>query len=175
MPQTGSRPQNTLRKSHVKRRAGISEILGSLIMVAITLVAGAAVFGFVNGQSGNSANAVGKSAASNINFLNEREVVVYACLATSSGVCQVGGSYANVYVYNSGLINQSTIAQVFVTDNNANAVCGPIPTSTAIYKQKVGTITLSSSSCGFIFSSGSSYTFKVVGQFGSEAQATFGF
>jgi hypothetical protein len=58
-----------------RNRAGVSEVMSSLIMISITLVAGAAAFGFVNGQLGVSANAYGNQAAGNINYLNERETV----------------------------------------------------------------------------------------------------
>ncbi len=91
----------------VKRRPAISEVLGSLIMIAITLIAGAAVFGFINGQSGNSAQAVGNSAATNINFLNEKFVISAAVLSSSS-------SSGSIYVYNNGNLDL-TIQSIVIT------------------------------------------------------------
>lgn len=49
-------------------------------MIAITLIAGATALGWVNGQASSSDNAVGNSAAKNINFLNEREVREHGAL-----------------------------------------------------------------------------------------------
>ncbi len=138
-------------------------------MIAITLVAGAAIFGFVNGQSSNSAQAVGNSAAQNINFLNEKEVVLTAS--------NQGGSKANVYVYNSGSINPDSIVQVVVTDNTLSTVCVvPLSPAASVPVHQVATIEVSSSGCGFgSFQSGHSFTFQVVGVFGNTAQATVGF
>jgi hypothetical protein len=174
-----------MRRFHRRRgfaatnRVAISELMSALIMIAITLVAGAAVFGFVNGEAGNSASAVGNSVASNINFLNEREVVVAACLASSGGSCQAGGTYVNLYVYNNGQINPEKITNVFVTDLTSGKLCGPISTSTTINEGYVGAVLLSSgsSTCqtGFSFVSGSSYAFKVIGYYGSSANYTVGF
>jgi len=72
-----------------KKRLAIAEIMGTLIMVAITLIAGAAVFGWINGQAGSSEKAYGESVASNVNFLRERFSVVatqvFGCSGAASG------------------------------------------------------------------------------------------
>jgi len=99
----------------------ISEVFGSLIMIAVTLIAGIAAFGFINGQAGNSARAVGNNAATNVNFLNEREVVVYATVVGSTP-----SASANVWVYNSGVITPLTISQVLIFQGSSQ-VC---PTAT---------------------------------------------
>ena len=52
--------------------------MATLIMVSITLVAGAATFGFVNSQVGVSASSYGNQVAGNINFLNERGSIAFA-------------------------------------------------------------------------------------------------
>ncbi len=88
-------------------RPAVSEVMGSLIMIAVTLVAGAAVFGFVNGASGSSAGAVGNSAANNINFLNEHTSFVTEYFTAASGGACVGpiGTLcpgASIWVYNNG-------------------------------------------------------------------------
>jgi flagellin-like protein len=80
-----------------KKRVAVSELVGTLIMVAITLVAGAAVFGWVNGQAGSSENAYGQSVANNVNFLNERFSPV--------AVTFQGGTSANFSIYNSGSVS----------------------------------------------------------------------
>jgi flagellin-like protein len=97
-----------------RKRVAVSELLGTLIMVAITLVAGAAVFGWINGQAGTSENAYGASVANNVNFLKERFVPVTQTFSASpsGGACStVGGTnphyYCNLlsfWVYNAGQI-----------------------------------------------------------------------
>lgn len=94
-----------------RRRVGVSELVGTLIMVAITLVAGAAVFGWVNGQAGTSESAYGASVANNVDFLRERFVIV-ATNFTNGGTPQQpcsGGppklcSTLGVYLYNNGQV-----------------------------------------------------------------------
>jgi flagellin-like protein len=64
-----------------KKRRAVSELMATLIMVAVTLVAGAATFSFVNGQVGVSANAYGNKVAGNINYLNERVSIAFVNFA----------------------------------------------------------------------------------------------
>ena len=90
------------------RRVAVSELVGTLIMVAITLIAGAAVFGWVNGQAGNSESAYGASVANNVNFLRERFVIVATNFTSCSGsspsrTCTTLG----VYLYNSGQLTDN--------------------------------------------------------------------
>ncbi len=161
---------NLLRIRRVRKRA-ISEVMGSLLMIAITLVAGTAIFGFVNMQSSNSALAVGKSAAQNVNFLNEREVILLATKASSTT--------ANIYVFNSGSINPETFLQVMVLDSTKNVACpAPLNSTATVPVQQTRLIHVTPSGCGVgfgDFDSGDSYTFTIVGQYGSSAQiaATF--
>ncbi len=161
----------TLLRSSPKKRAAVSEVLGSLIMVAITLTAGAAVFGFVNGQTGSSANAVGVNAARNINFLNEKEVVIYAAISGASP-----STSANIWVYNYGSLNPMTITNVLVFKGPTQAT-GCTWTTPTIPQNQV--VQFSGSGCTVsgspAFATGSSYTFLVTGQFGSTAQITVGF
>ena len=58
-----------------KRRAD-SEVMGTRLMVAVTLVAGATVFGFVNGQAAASESQYGASVAINVNSLKEHFVIL---------------------------------------------------------------------------------------------------
>jgi flagellin-like protein len=95
-----------LKLSVHKRRVAISEIMGTLIMVAITLVAGAAVFGWVNGQAGVSENAYGQSAANGINYLKEHFAPVTNTFTGPGGAACSGSptacTVANFWVFNNG-------------------------------------------------------------------------
>jgi flagellin-like protein len=97
-----------------RRRRAVSEVLATLMMIAITLVAGAAVIGWVNGQAGTSEKAYGNSAANNINYLNERfapESQVFSntagAIVSCAGSLGIGGTgpgceSASFYLYNDG-------------------------------------------------------------------------
>ena len=69
---------STLRLNHCCARRGISELMASLITIAITLIGGIAAFGFINGQIGVSSRQIGAGVANNVNFLRERSVITYA-------------------------------------------------------------------------------------------------
>jgi flagellin-like protein len=78
-----------------RRRTGISELLAAVITIAITLIAGAALFGFVNGEAANSENNLGNANAQNVNFLNEKFTVVNLAI-------QASGNTAYIWIYNNG-------------------------------------------------------------------------
>jgi flagellin-like protein len=59
-----------------KKRSGISEFIAALIMIAITLVAGTAAFGWILSQAGTSEQSYGNSVNVGVNFLNERFTLV---------------------------------------------------------------------------------------------------
>jgi hypothetical protein len=80
-------------------------------MVVVTLIAGAAVLGWVNGQAGNSEQAYGNSAANNINYLNERFSAESQVFSNNAGGACSGGSgpgagctSASFYLYNDGSV-----------------------------------------------------------------------
>jgi len=91
------------------RKRAISELFATLLMVVVTLIAGAAVLGWVNGQAGSSEQAYGNSAANNINYLNERFSAESQVFSNNAGNPCSGGSgpgagctAASFYMYNDG-------------------------------------------------------------------------
>lgn len=76
-----------------RRRRGISELVGTVLTIAITIMAGSAVFGYVNGQAGVSEQAYGQSALGAVEALKE-SYVPFNMVFTSTTV--------SVYFYNSG-------------------------------------------------------------------------
>jgi len=93
------------------RRRAISELFATLLMVVVTLIAGAAVLGWVNGQAGNSEAAYGNSAANNINYLNERFSAESQVFSNNAGGACSGGAgpgagctAASFYLYNDGSV-----------------------------------------------------------------------
>ena len=116
-------------KVYVRGRVGISEITGTLLMIAITLVAGAAVFAWVNSQAAVSENSLGASAADNANYFKESFVLVgvqfYDSLNGGSGSPCAGTPTAQcnqVYidVYNNGAVGL-TIQEISFTTVTSTA------------------------------------------------------
>lgn len=170
------------------RRAGVSELVGSLLAIAITIIAGAAVFGFVNGQAGVSESQYGQAVGGTVNYLQERFVVIDLNFTTSK---------VTIWLYNNGQVNLSPV-QIFVYNAtrsmyllyNATKIVSYEPgscTTTAstsyenplIWNPKTKTglslaiqgiqpITLTLPSCsGASFKSGHTYVVDLVGLYGN--------
>jgi flagellin-like protein len=135
-----------------RKKVAVSELVGTLIMVAITLIAGAAVFGWINGQAGTSENAYGASVANNVNFLRESFVVVTQTFTGlgANGACNGGISPhfqctgANFWVYNNGQVvfTLSSLRIKNLTDIPSNAA-NPNPLNLLFYSSCSG------SNCGY--------------------------
>ena len=106
------------------RKRAISELFATLLMVVVTLIAGAAVLGWVNGQAGTSEQAYGNSAANNINYLNERfsaESQVFS--NNAGGACSGAGgpgpgcTAASFYLYNDGSVT-FTLKSIQIVSTN---------------------------------------------------------
>ncbi|MDG6909850.1 MAG: hypothetical protein JRN11_07935 [Nitrososphaerota archaeon] len=77
-----------------RRRRAISELVASVLLIAITLITGFAVWGYVDGQAGTTEQAYGQSVGATANYLQEKFVVVSMDLSA--------GSAATVWLYNNG-------------------------------------------------------------------------
>ena len=75
------------------RRRGVSEIVATVLTVAITVVAGAAVFGYVNAQAGVAEGQLGQSVGAVNAYLNEQYGV---------GNINFSNSALSVWFYNYG-------------------------------------------------------------------------
>ena len=116
----------------MKRRKGVSELIGTLIMVAITLVAGFAIFGYVNGQAATSENQYGQSVANNVNYLREEFSVVSVQFTHCSGTPEYCTGIT-VAIYNKGAVTL-TISSISVTNVGNTTVsnaCAPMLTLTS--------------------------------------------
>ena len=79
------------------RRPAISELVASVLLIAITLITGFAVWGYVDGQAGTTERAYGQSVDANVNYLQEKFVATSMDLSSSSG--------ATLWLYNNGNVN----------------------------------------------------------------------
>jgi hypothetical protein len=96
-----SRP--SLRISRLaKKRVGISELVGTVLAIAITVIAGAGVWGYVRSQAGLSEQALGNSVLNNNNFLQEHFAVEDLYYGTSTS--------ATLWVYNTGNVNLQVLS-----------------------------------------------------------------
>jgi len=85
-----------------RKRAAISEQLGAVLLIAITISSGAAVFGYVNTQARVSEARYANSVGATDNFLAENFKIIDMYFATSS---QLG-----VWVYNIGATTYSPLS-----------------------------------------------------------------
>jgi flagellin-like protein len=101
------------------KKRGVAELFSTLIVIGVTLVAGVALIGFVNGELANSSNSIGNSIGANINFLNEKEVIAFVNFGSSTS--------ATVWVYDNGKIDLSLASILIIGDVVCSGVCGPAP------------------------------------------------
>ena len=117
----------------------VSELVGTLIMVAITLVAGAAVFGWINGQATTSETAYGASVANNVNFLRERFVIVATNFTNTASPCSGIKCFSTlgVYLYNNGQL----------TVNISRITISTPPGASSTFTVSITTSAVTSSGC----------------------------
>jgi hypothetical protein len=76
-----------------RARAGISDVMASILSIVITLIAGFSVFSYVNGQAAVSMRQLGSAYGSTVNYLQERFVVVNVNFSSSK---------VTIWLYNNG-------------------------------------------------------------------------
>ena len=76
-----------------RRKAGISDMVAHVLVIAITIITGAGVFSFVNSQAGVSAQQYGENVGSHISYFGEQFIIADINF-TSSNV--------TVWIYNNG-------------------------------------------------------------------------
>lgn len=140
-------------KLGIRKRVGVSELVATLMMIGVTLTAGAAVLGWVNGQAKVSEGAYGTSVANNVNFLNERFVVLTESFSgTGSGGTCAGGTPPNYectgtsfWIYNTGQV-AFTLYSIRITSTSNN----PNPLNILFYTANTNGCSASSQTCGFV-------------------------
>lgn len=173
-----------------KRRLGVSELVGSVLAIAITIIAGAAVFGYVNGQAGVTERQYGSSVGVTVNYLQEQFTVVDMSFTSSTQV--------TLYIYNYGRVALSPVQVILYNSTqgtyityNATQISSVAPTpcetaATTSYESplvwnsatstgmtvgigSISTLTLTIPSCsGAAFISGLTYSVEVTGLYGND-------
>jgi flagellin-like protein len=175
------------RAAFQKQRRGLSDLVATVLLVAITLIAGGALFGYVNGQAANSENQIGTANNSNLNFLHERFVVVDVAVVP-------GQTSAEIWVYNSGnltlnleqiVLYEGTKSNLYtVFDNQASSgscgsaafpghgsssyVFGSGGTGIAPESDPLQIILTLAPSCSLGFVAGTTYYVNVLGVYGND-------
>lgn len=111
--------------------------MATVVTIAITLIAGAAVFGFVNNQAGASERQYGISAGQTNNFLAEKFTVALLTFAT-------GPTKATLWIYNSGSINFQPVQIIFY---NVTQGCTKACTSISLQYSTTGVTDIVHTGC----------------------------
>jgi flagellin-like protein len=172
-------------------RKGVSEIVASMLLIALTLVAGFALFGFVRGQASASELSYAQSVGGTNQYLSERFTVTLLAF-TSSAVSiylytngQVPSQIAQVEVYGPTRLSMDIVYDAnHVTVSNPPSCAGQSAASSSNESPMLGTgagsfldkvnfpgiVTLTLPSCsGLSFQAGNTYFVKVLGQYGNTA------
>lgn len=156
------------------QRRGVSEIVSTLLLIAIVVSLGVLVFTFASGTlSSLTGNFTGlmsnRSSAESEHFVIEQ---VTFCESTSQSGCS-SGTGANVYVRNVGAIT-STLVEVYVVDQSTNTYVTTVAISTTVSVGSVADIPYTTVT--FTPSHGNTYLISVTSNLGNsvtfDAEAT---
>ena len=127
-------------------------------MVAVTLIAGVAVFGWVNGQAAVSEKALGQNDAKQANYYQESFVIVSVQFSnTNPSSCQTsgGGTWCNqvsVAIYNNGGVGL-TIQSIAFTNSSTTNLKGitvpPLKLLLSLTNAQTGTYAVTQYTCGY--------------------------
>lgn len=116
-----------------RKRKGISPVIATTIILAITVTMGLALYSFVNSQSSAATQSFAQEATDYINYRNDRFVITSLSFQ-NNGI--------TAYVFNNGNI-PVTIKQVLVGFDELNYSCqGTITDSNPIKAKEIGTVTI---------------------------------
>lgn len=96
-----------------RKRAGVSDLVASLLTLAITVIVGVSVFGFVNAQSSMSSQSYGESVNTYVEQMREKFVIVNAALNYPSS------DKVTVWFYNYGGIDTQMV-QIYIGTSESN-------------------------------------------------------
>ena len=112
-------------------------------MIALTIVAGAAVFGWVNSQAGVSEGSLGQNAANQANYYHESFVIVSIQFSYNTGgttgLCKVTGgntwcNQVSVAIYNNGQVGL-TVQSIVLANASFTSASG---TTVPLLKETLG-------------------------------------
>jgi hypothetical protein len=153
-----SKKARFLKKKRSKLAA--SEVMGAVLMLAVTLAVGFAVWAWARGDASSAEKNYGASVVSNINCLNQNFVISDANFSTSSG------NLVTVWYYNNGngtiRIGQTLISNSTWVYSNSTSV-----------SVAMGIVKSIKFNAGTNFHPGSVYTFKGIAQCQGDIISTY--
>jgi flagellin-like protein len=147
-----------LRFGRATKRRAVSELVGTLLMVAITLVAGAAAFSWVNGQTNSSESIYGANAAAGANYLQEHFAPITQTFTGPAGAACSGTpdicTIANFWIFNNGRVPFTLSSLQIQSAAGSSNPLNIVFTSTAFTAYNAGgtAISCSPSTPGFSYS-----------------------
>ena len=154
----------SIRRKHRSKKA-ISEVIGGILLLAVTIAIGFATWAWANGSAANSELNYGNAVASNMNYLNERYIIANANFPSGNYQQFTLWFYNNgnttVYITTVWVSNSTGLVQTF---NQTSTSTGPnCKNCLEVPVGNVVSITLSLSTKMTV---GSTYTFKSLGEYG---------
>ena len=88
------------------RRRALSEVIGTVLVASMTLIAGAAIYGYVNGQASVASQAYGQAVGNSVQYLEEKFTVVDVVASNVTCGTSTCASFT-LWIYNTGRIELS--------------------------------------------------------------------
>lgn len=144
-----------------KRRSAVSEVVSTLLLVAIVVTLGVFVFGFASGGINSLTGSFTRLMTNQGSAADEHFVVEQVVFSFS------GTTGASVYVRNIGTI-ASTLVSVYIVDQSTGAFVKQVPLTTAQGTLDAGTVLdISNTILTFTPSHGQAYSFIVTSNLGN--------
>ncbi|MHB1907904.1 MAG: hypothetical protein ACYCQJ_03410 [Nitrososphaerales archaeon] len=142
-----------------RRNLAVSAVLGTVLMIGITVAVGFAAWAWASSAAVSSENNFGNSIGSNINYLKENFDIANVNFSSSNEVTVWFYNAGNVTVYIQQIwISNSTWSEAMIASSQNCASC---------IKLSVGMVTPSTFTINTAFVSGSLYQFKALGEYGN--------
>ena len=155
---------------HKRERSGVSEVVSTLLLVAIVVTLGVLVFTFASGGLSSLTGSFTRLMTNQGDAVGEHFVVMQATFAFS------GTTGASVYVRNVGTIS-STLVSVYIVDQSTGTFVKQVPLTAAQGTSNAGTVLdIPNTLLTFTPSHGHTYSFTVTSSLGNsvtfDAKAT---
>ena len=148
-----------------RSKLAVSAVLGTVLMIGITVAVGFAAWAWARGAAANSELNFGNSIDSNINYLREQFVVVNVNFSSTNP------NVATIWIYNNG--NATVyIKEIWVSNASwtfETTSLSSVDTSGCGYclEVPIGVTVTYLINTGTTLSSGQMYTFKSLGEYGN--------
>ena len=151
-------PRRLFCSARYRKRRALSDIVGTLLMLAVVASLGVLVFTFASGGLGALSQSFTDLMTGSANAVSEHDVVEQVVFFFS------GTTGADVYVRNVGTIS-STLVSVYIVDQSNGAFISQIAISTVV---NVGTfVNVPHTTLTFTPSHGHTYSFTVTSSLGN--------